>query len=241
MLEVAVLDLLHEGFASEEVAVEVSGELAGDDEKLVVSDFGERDGAARGDEVRAPLEDEASVPESSDGEEGDGGRERGALRAEESRCAIEKYGESENEKRSERNEKAIAVGGDAGPVGVAGNEKIKSEKGNEKGSAGAALPAPEDKKAGDGEEEDGRPGEQAMVGGEEHAEKNGGRPEPVAERDVAGFERASIDDVASDESGEQANKENGGEQRVAEEKFGDTGRGKRRRTHFSDKVGICDG
>ena len=48
LLEITVFDLLHEGFALEEVALEVGGELVGDDEKLVVGHFGKRDGAARG-------------------------------------------------------------------------------------------------------------------------------------------------------------------------------------------------
>ena len=48
LLEIAVFDLLHEGFALEEIALEIGGELTGDDEKLVVGHFGKRDGAARG-------------------------------------------------------------------------------------------------------------------------------------------------------------------------------------------------
>ena len=221
LLEVAVFELLHESFALEEVALEVSGKLAGDDEKLVVDDFGERDGAARGDEVGAPLEHEAGVPEGGDDEKGDGGGESGALGAEELGSAFEENGEAEDEKRSERNEKAVAVRGDAGPIGVAGDEKVESEKGGEKGSAGAALPAPENKKAGDGEEKNGCPGEQAVVGGKEHFEKNGGRPQPMPERNVAGFERAAVNNVAGDESGEQADEEDDGEERMSEKKFGD--------------------
>ena len=73
MLEVAVFDLLHKSFALEEVTLEVGGELAGDEEELVVDDIGKRDWAARGDEMGAPLEDEAGVPESGGGEKNDGG------------------------------------------------------------------------------------------------------------------------------------------------------------------------
>ena len=51
LLEIAVFDLLHEGFALEEVALEVGRELAGDHEELVVGNFGERDGAAGGNEM----------------------------------------------------------------------------------------------------------------------------------------------------------------------------------------------
>ena len=48
MLEVAVLDPLHESFAVEKIGMEIGGELAGHDEKLVVDDFGKRNGAAGG-------------------------------------------------------------------------------------------------------------------------------------------------------------------------------------------------
>jgi len=124
LLEVAVFDLLHEGFALEEVALEVGGELAGDDEELVVGDFGKRDGAACKNEMRAPLEDEASVPESEAGEKSASGGKSGAAGAEELSGAVKENGEAENEKWSERNEKAVAVGRDAGPIGVTGDEKI---------------------------------------------------------------------------------------------------------------------
>ena len=50
-MAVAFLDLLHEGLALEEIALEVGGELAGHNEKLVVPNFRERDGAAGVDEM----------------------------------------------------------------------------------------------------------------------------------------------------------------------------------------------
>jgi len=45
LLEVAVFNLLHKGLTLEEIALEVGGELARDDEELVVGHFGKRDGA----------------------------------------------------------------------------------------------------------------------------------------------------------------------------------------------------
>jgi hypothetical protein len=62
LLEVALLDLLHERFAAEEVALESGGELPGDDEKLVVNNLGKRNRTARRDQVRAPLKDKAAIP-----------------------------------------------------------------------------------------------------------------------------------------------------------------------------------
>ena len=46
LLNVAFFDLLHESLALEEVALEVGGEPAGDNEELVMGHFGKRDGAA---------------------------------------------------------------------------------------------------------------------------------------------------------------------------------------------------
>jgi hypothetical protein len=168
LAQVAVFELLHEGFALEEIALEICGELAGHDKELVVDHFGKGDGAAGGNEMRAPLEHEANVPEKQESEERGEGGEGGAIRTEELREAIEENAEAKNEESCERNEKTIAEGRDTGPVRVAGDEEIKSEEGGEKGSAGAALPAPEDKEAGDGKKEDGRPGEEAVIGREEH-------------------------------------------------------------------------
>jgi len=71
LLEIAVFDLLHEGFALEEIALEVGGELARHDEELVVCHFGKRDWATRWNEMRTPLEDKAAVPESEGGEKCD--------------------------------------------------------------------------------------------------------------------------------------------------------------------------
>src|SRR6266550_6882664 len=83
LLDVAVLDLLHEGFAFEDIALEIGGELAGDGEKLVVGHFGKRDGAARGNEMGTPLEKEAGVPCDQEKNERGRGREGAARRAEE--------------------------------------------------------------------------------------------------------------------------------------------------------------
>src|SRR5438445_5197664 len=145
--------------------MEIGGELAGHDEKLVVDDFGKRNGAAGGNQVRAPLKNEAGVPEREDGEKDKRGGESGALGMEELSGAIEENGEAKNEKRSERNEKAVAVGRDPSPIGITGNEKIKSEKGGEKGRAGASLATPKDEKTGNGENKNGCPGEQTVTGG----------------------------------------------------------------------------
>src|SRR6266478_1421610 len=212
LLEIAIFDLLHEGFALEEVALEVGGELAGDDEELVVGNFGERDGAAGGNEMGTPLENEANIPESGDGEKSASSGEGGSARAEELSGAIKKNGEAENEKRSERNEKAIAVGRDAVPIGVTGDEKIKSEEAGKRQSADERFATPEEEEPDDGEEKNRRPSDQSMIGKKKDGKKIGGKPVPVLERNVTGFERTSINEVARDESGEQTNQENGGKE-----------------------------
>ena len=164
MLEVAVFDLLHEGFALEKIGAEIGGELAGDDEKLIVDHLRERDGAARGDEMRTPLEHEADVPEDGECQERGSGGESGARRTEKLRGAVEENSEAEDEERSKRNEKAAAVRRDARPVGIARDEKIKRQEGGEEWSARARLAPAEENQSGDGEKKYGSPGKQAVVG-----------------------------------------------------------------------------
>src|SRR5713101_1705516 len=179
--------------------------------------------------MRAPLENEARVPEGEDGENEKRGGKSGAAGMEELSGAIEENSKAENEEGRERNEKAVAVGRDAGPIGITGNENIKSEKGGEKRSAGAALPTPKDEETGNGKKKHGGPGEKAVVRGEKHGQEARRKPVPVAERNVAGFKGAAVNEIAGDESGEKTDDENSGEQTVAEEKFrnarGGIGRG----------------
>jgi hypothetical protein len=94
LLDVATLDLLHEGLALEEVTLEVGGELAWHDEKLIVHHFGERDRPTRGDKMRTPLEHEADVPDSEGGEKSASGGERGAARMEGLSGAVDENGEA---------------------------------------------------------------------------------------------------------------------------------------------------
>lgn len=76
--EVALLDLLHERFAVEEIALEVGRKPVGHDEKLVVKNFEERDGTARGNQVGAPLKHQASVPKNQKSERERSGKEGAA-------------------------------------------------------------------------------------------------------------------------------------------------------------------
>src|SRR6266481_4809280 len=96
LAEVAVFDLLHQGLALEEIGAEISGELAGDDENLIVNHLGKRDGTAHRDEVRTPLEHEANVPEEEGGEECGSNGKSGAMGTEGLRGAIEENGEAED-------------------------------------------------------------------------------------------------------------------------------------------------
>jgi len=201
LLEIAVFDLLHEGFALEEVALKIGEELAGDNEELVVGNFGERDGAAGGNEMGTPLENEAGVPESEDGDDDARGRESGAAGAEELSGAIVENGETENEKWSERNEKAVAIGRDASPIGVTGDENVKGEESGEQRSADEGFAAPEEEESDDREKKNGRPGKQAVIGREEHVKEGGREPEPIPEMDISGFESASVNKISRDERG----------------------------------------
>jgi len=106
-LESADFDLLHDGFALEEVAPEVGGEPRGT-----------RKADNPGTMVMRVARWEGKIKEN---------------------------GETWNKKRGERDKKAIA-GGDAGPIGITGDEKIKREKGWERERC-APLPRPENKRA----------------------------------------------------------------------------------------------
>ena len=196
LAEIAVFDLLHEGFALEDIGVEIGGERARDDEELIAQHFRERDGAARGNEMRTPLEHEADVPEDEESEDCGGSGESGARGAEELGGAAEENGEAQDEKRGKRNEKAVAERRDTRPVWIARDEKIERHEGGEERSAGTRLVPAEKNQSGDGEKKDGGPGEQTVVGGKQYGEEGGRAPAPVAERNVAGFERAAVDDIA---------------------------------------------
>ena len=153
------------------------------------------------------MEDEARIPESEDGEKSASSDEGGAARAEELSGAIEEDGETENEKWSERNEKAVAVGRDASPIGVTGDEKVKGKECGEQRSADEGFAAPEEEESDDGEKKNGRPGKQAVIGREEHVEEGGREPEPIPEMDISGFESASVNEIARDERGQQADED----------------------------------
>ena len=168
MLDVTSLDLLHESFTFEEIALKIGGNLRRDGKKLIVNHFRDRNGAARRNQMRAPLEDQANVPKSSERKKSDEGGESGALGMEDPGGAIEKYGEAENEERGERNKKTIAVGRNAGPVRITGDKEIKSEKGGERGCAREWLPTPEKEETGDGEEKNGSPCDETVIGREKH-------------------------------------------------------------------------
>ena len=101
LLDVAVLDLLHEGFAAEEVGVEFRGDLARDNEKLIVGCFGKRNGPARGNQMRAPLKNKPSVPGNQNKSERSCRAERGALRAEELREPLKQKRQAKNKDRSQ--------------------------------------------------------------------------------------------------------------------------------------------
>src|SRR6266513_3627550 len=114
--------------------------------------------------MRAPLEDEATIPESGAGEQGNRRDKGDALGAEELSGTSEENGETENKKWSERNEKAIAIGRDAGPIGVTSNEEVKGHEGSEERGADARFAPPEERKSNDGENKNGRPGDKSVIG-----------------------------------------------------------------------------
>ena len=68
-MDVALFDLLHEGLALKEVTTKISGKLPRHYENLIVCDFRKRNRTARGNQVRAPLEDQSYVPQNKEKQE----------------------------------------------------------------------------------------------------------------------------------------------------------------------------
>src|SRR5256885_13727866 len=118
--------------------------------------------------MRAPLEDESTIPESEAGEQGNRGDKGDALGAEELGSTSEENGETENKKWSERNEKAIAIGRDAGPIRVTRDENVKGHEGSEERGADARFAPPEERETNDGEKKNGRPGDKSVIGREKY-------------------------------------------------------------------------
>src|SRR5213595_3823117 len=102
LLEVALLDLVHEFLAAEEIVVEETGELARDDDELIVSGFSEGDGATRGNKVSAPLKHETEIPENETKEKRSGGERGGTERGKFLGDALQKNGEADHEENGER-------------------------------------------------------------------------------------------------------------------------------------------
>jgi|SRR5882762_1548758 len=110
--------------------------------------------------------------------------------------AIKEDAQTDDEERSERNEKAIAEGRDAYPIGIAGNENVESEKGCEERSADGRFAAGKEKKDNDGGQKNRRPKKQTVIRREKYLEQGRGEPRPVPDRDIAGFESPAINVIA---------------------------------------------
>lgn len=186
LLDVALLDAAHEVLAAEKVIVKLAGELARYDENLIPGDFVPCNGTPRGNQVRAPLKHEAEIPKNKEGEdEGSCGSNSGGTKP--VGTALQKNGEPDDEKNGERNEEAIAIGRDAGPVGIRSHEIVKSERGAKDRAADAGSSATKKKDADGGEEQEWSPGKEAVVGGEKKLEQEGRGPMPLRDRDITGF------------------------------------------------------
>src|SRR5262249_35074170 len=63
LLDVALLDAAHHLLATEKIVMKLAGQLARNHEKLVVRHCPPRNGASRGNQMRAPLNHQAKIPE----------------------------------------------------------------------------------------------------------------------------------------------------------------------------------
>ena len=164
LLNVSLFNLLHQFAAAKEVNFQLARDFPGYYEKLVVNHGGERDRSARGDEVRAPLKHQASVPKRENSQDDAGDEDCGAAIGEALEDNVQKKRQADYEYEGERNEKAVAVRGDTGPVWIAGDEEIKSEGGCKKRASDEGFAAPKKQETDDGKQNYGGPGEKAVIG-----------------------------------------------------------------------------
>src|ERR1700751_1339977 len=130
---------------------------------LIVGDLSPGNRAASGDQVRAPLEDKAEVPQNENADDcWYRYRTNGSI-AQEGRCGFKKDRQAEDKKYSQRNEKAIAVRRNARPVGIGSHEVIEDQQGAQNRKADGKKLAREQEKSDGGEQQDRRPGEQTVI------------------------------------------------------------------------------
>src|SRR5580704_1947755 len=204
LLEVALLDLLHHGFAAKQIPFELRRNLARHNEELVSGYFWKRNRTARGNEVRAPLKHQAGVPENKAGEKNARGGECGVRRSKDAREAIQKNAQPQNKKRGKRNKKAASIRRNSRPIRIRRDEVIKRDHRHQKGSAHARHAPPEGHEADESEEKNRRPRKQTVIRGKQNGEKIRRPPKPLADGNVARFEHTSINDAVCDECGEHA-------------------------------------
>ena len=211
--DVALLDLLHEGSAFEEVATQIGGKLSRDDKKLVVRDFGKRNRATGRNQVRPPLKNEAGVPDDEQSKDGSSERESPSRRAEEAAETLEKERQTKNENRCNRDKKTVAEGRYAGPIRIAGDQVKESGRARRKVRREDFRPSRNENKADDRQRQNGSPDQNAVLGRNEDGMPV--RRSPVPCRMLVGAEakESTENNVARDERGYKT--ENHGEQ-VAE-------------------------
>src|SRR5579883_3101032 len=206
LVDIALLDLAHEIGAAEEIGSQLGSDLARNGGDLIARDLAEGNRAASGNQVRAPLVNEAGVPEDKGGDERGSGREEPAGRTEAKVHALEEDGQAENEDGSEGEEEAIAERGHAVPIGIAGEDVV--EGGGNEGKTGCdgarAVIEQAKQEASESEDEKRCPGEEAVVAREENIAPKGSAPEPAHAVIGAETKEAAKNDAAGDQRWEDA-------------------------------------
>src|SRR5256885_5856600 len=158
-----------------------------------------------------PLKHETEIPENETEEKRNGGERGGTERGKFLGDALQKNGEADHEENGERNEKTIAKGRDAGPVRIRGDEIVEGENGADDRPADAGRLAPKEKNTDGGEDEQRRPGKEAVVGGEENLKKIGRPPVPERDGNATGLEERAGDDLFGNERGEKTDAQRDGQ------------------------------
>ena len=126
LFEIPLFDLPHHITAMKQVRAQLGTDLGRHDEKLVMCRLAERNRPSRRHQVCAPLINQAEIPQHKARQYPNGNGQRGSGPFGATSNPFEEVGQPENEEWRHLNEKAVAIGGNAGPIWIAGNKERKT-------------------------------------------------------------------------------------------------------------------
>ena len=214
VLDVALFNVTHQLASVGNVTLHSSGDLDRHHRYLIVRCLAPGNRAASGNQVRAPLEDEAKIPENQQ-DCGSLGGQPGVAFVPGAREIVDEACEAENEKNGEGDEEAVAEGREAVPILITADHIEKCGESNDRKKAENFVALAQQPHSDYGGEGDGRPAEEAVIGGEENFEEGGRIEEPTLA--VAKIEITAINYFLGDEGGQKGSDEGKRKRRVLQE------------------------